>query len=246
MITTQPKWRFINRDLLKILAVLFMLLDHVWRTLLPDVLWLHLLGRIAFPLFAFMIIEGLVHTSDFRKYIYRLIILALISEIPFNLFISGSLIYPYYQNVIFTLLLGLLAAKLLQDYILERSGKNLAIAAMGAVAFPLLADFFMTDYGSVGVMTVIIFYLFRGMRFGWLLQLVSLYIFNVVMLQGLIIPVELGNYVYEIPTQGFALFALIPIWLYNGTRGRGGKVMQYFVYVFYPLHLLVLYFLTLL
>ncbi len=244
MSVTQPRWRFINRDLLKILAILFMLLDHIWATFYPDILWLHLVGRMAFPLFAFMIVEGFFHTSNLNKYMYRLLILAFVSEIPFDLMISGSLIAPYHQNVIFTLLLGLIAIKLLDNYISDRSGANLAIATVGAVGLPLIAELLMTDYGAVGVMTVIIFYLFRGMRYSWLLQLISLYIFNVAWLQSAVIPFEIAGQVVELSTQGFALFALIVIWLYNGNRGSGGKIMQYIIYAFYPLHLLILYLLT--
>lgn len=244
MSTTLNQWKFINRDFLKVLAMLFMLLDHIWATFFSDIMWLHLVGRLAFPLFAFMIVEGFFHTSNLNKYLYRLLVLAIISEVPFDLLISGSLIMPYYQNVIFTLLLGLIAIKLLDNYIQERSGRNLIIATVGAVGLPLLAELMMTDYGAVGVMTIIIFYLFRGMRVAWLMQLISLYILNVMWLQGSIVPFEIAGHTFELSTQGFALFALIPIWLYNGKRGYGGKIMQYIVYVFYPLHLLILYLLT--
>ena len=82
------------------------------------------------------------------------------------------------------------------------------------------------------------------MRYSWLLQLISLYIFNVAWLQSAVIPFEIAGQVVELSTQGFAIFALIVIWLYNGNRGSGGKIMQYIIYAFYPLHLLILYLLT--
>ncbi len=235
--------KFINRDWLKILAMTFMLLDHLWATIIPGNQWLTYVGRMAFPLFAFMIAEGFIHTSNFRKYALRLFIFALISEIPFNLFYSSSLFYPFHQNVIFTLLIGLLAIKVLDNYLQRRSAANLVYATLAAVGLPLLAELAMTDYGAIGVMMIIVFYLFRDLRYAWFLQLIALFILNVVIYQGLYIPIEIGGLMIEFPTQGFAVFAMIFIYLYNGAKGRGGKIMQYSFYLFYPVHMLVLYFL---
>ena len=97
----------ISASVLHILAMIFMLFDHLWATIIPGNQWLTCLGRLAFPLFAFMIVEGYFHTSSLQRYVLRLFIFALISEIPFNLMYSSSFIYPYHQNVIWTLLLGL-------------------------------------------------------------------------------------------------------------------------------------------
>ena len=105
------KLKFINSNALKILAMAFMLLDHLWATIIPDNQWMTCVGRLAFPIFAFMITEGYAHTSDFKKYAKRLFLFGLISEIPFNLMSSGSFVYPFHQNVMFTLLLGLLSIR---------------------------------------------------------------------------------------------------------------------------------------
>ena len=97
----------ISTFVLHIIAMIFMLCDHLWATLIPGNQWLTCLGRLAFPMFAYMTVEGYFHTSNLKRYVLRLLLLAVISEIPFNLMYSSSFIYPFHQNVIWTLLLGI-------------------------------------------------------------------------------------------------------------------------------------------
>ena len=224
---------------LRLLAILFMVLDHLWATVVPGNLWLTCLGRLAFPIFAFQLCEGYRHTGDFRRYRRRLLVFALLSEIPFNLFYAGSLIFPFHQNVMFTLLLGLLAIRQAdrlrrEEGIKKKSLRCLAlllIFAGGVVLFP--------DYGLMGVMTVLCFFVFRDHR---LFQLAAMAVLNIFAFKGQTIPVSLGALAFDFPIQGFALLALPLIWLYNGEKGPGGKGLRLFWYIFYPLHMLALYF----
>ena len=97
------------------------------------------------------------------------------------------------------------------------------------------------DYGLNGVLMVVLFYVFRDFPFAWVCQLIAMVCINVIFFEGQVIPTEIfGNYV-EIPTQAFAVFALIPIWLYGGRKGMSNKVLQYGFYAFYPVHMIVLY-----
>ena len=234
------KTRFgLNSTALRLLAILFMVLDHLWATVVPGNLWLTCLGRLAFPIFAFQLCEGYRHTGDFRRYCLRLLVFALLSEIPFNLFYAGSVIFPFHQNVLFTLLLGLLAIRQAdrlrrEEGIKKKSLRCLAlllILAGGVVLFP--------DYGLMGVMTVLCFFVFRDHR---LFQLAAMAVLNIFAFKGQTIPVSLGALAFDFPIQGFALLALPLIWLYNGEKGPGGKGLRLFWYIFYPLHMLALYF----
>lgn len=104
----------ISTAALHIIAMLFMLMDHLWATLLPAQEWLTCVGRIAFPIFAFMSVEGYFHTHNFKKYLLRMLVFAVISEIPFDLMYGGTWFYPVHQNVIWTFILGLLGIHIME------------------------------------------------------------------------------------------------------------------------------------
>ena len=92
---------------LHIMAMALMLCDHLWATIVPGNDWLTDIGRIAFPIFAFMIAEGFFHTKNLKKYATRMLVFALISEIPFNLVMGSRIFYPLHQNVLWTFLIGI-------------------------------------------------------------------------------------------------------------------------------------------
>ena len=119
----------LTSNMLRTIAVLLMLSDHIWATAMNLGDWMTYIGRMAFPIFAFQIAEGFVHTSNFKKYALRLLGFAIITEIPFNLFYSSRWFNPYHQNVLFTLLLGLLAIKVIDGLKKDRSGKNIGLCS---------------------------------------------------------------------------------------------------------------------
>ena len=99
---------------LKCIAMALMLCDHAWSTVVPGMNWLTAIGRMAFPIFAFQLVEGFFRTHDRKKYLKRMFLFALISEIPFNLITEGGIFNPFHQNVLFSFCLSLLAMMVLE------------------------------------------------------------------------------------------------------------------------------------
>ena len=198
---------------LHILAMALMLMDHLWATLLPAQEWLTCAGRVAFPIFAFMAVEGYFHTHDL-----------------------------VHQNVIWTLLLGILGIHLMETVRKkQKTGLYLLVSALVVVAGAVLGTLGMVDYYGAGVLTVFVFYFFHGRKWWCLLgQLAALYWVNVELLGGLMYPIQLFGMDFELCQQGLALLALVPIWLYRGRQGYHSKPFQYACYAFYPVHMLLL------
>lgn len=226
---------------LHILAMAFMLLDHLWATVVPGNEWMTCVGRLAFPIFAFLLVEGFFHTRSRKKYALRLLISALISEIPFNLMVSGRMFFPLHQNVLWTFLIafGLLAWN-------ERakeaaSWRRLLRFAATFLAGMVVGTLTMVDYYGYGVAMVLVFYLFRGNSWYHRLgQFLGLYWINAVLMGGLVYEFMLLGRLWVLHQQAFAVLALIPIWLYRGRKGYNSKVFRYFCYGFYPAHMLIL------
>lgn len=171
------------------------------------------IGRLAFPLFCFTLVQGAIYTRDRKKYFARLLLFAVISEVPFDLAFFDAPWYPAYQNVFFTLAMGLLAIYAL-DYFKEKQVLSWGIV----IVLMIVAECMHTDYGADGIVLIVLFYVFRMEE----KKLVLFSGFYEIFLMGI--------------AEAGAIFAFIPMHFYNGKRGMG---MKYFFYLFYPLHLLV-------
>ncbi len=232
---------------LHLLAMALMLCDHLWATLVPGSLWLTALGRMAYPIFAFMIAEGWRRTADRKKYMLRLLVFALAAELPFNLMYMGSWIFPFHQNVLWTFLWALLCMQCIDGLQRKWSPKPVTAllfwpAALALAAlFALAAQLTMTDYYGAGVLTVLVFCAFRGGKWWQRLgQLAGLIYINWHLISGMTLPLQLGSLSLELPLQGAAVLALIPIWCYRGRQGPHSKGLQLAMYAFYPVHMLQL------
>ena len=234
----QKSGKCLNKLTLQIFAMAAMLLDHIWGSGLASPEWLTCVGRLAFPIFAFFIAEGYAHTHDWKKYLKRMALFALATELPFDLALNGSLFYPFHQNVLFTFCLSLLCLRWLDVLQQKHQGTvrwALDILLVSLVGFLAGTVTFVDYYGS-GVLMVIMFYLSREFRWGWLVTLAGMWYINWQVLGGLVYPI--GG--IEIPRQGLAILSLPLLWLYNGKQGPHNKAIQYGCYVFYPGHLLLI------
>jgi len=131
---------------IKLLAMALMLCDHLWATVLPGVMWLTAVGRIAFPIFAFQVAEGFQRTHDRKKYLLRMLVFALISEIPFNYLYYSSPVFPFHQNVMFTFFIALLLMLGLEKVRSKGAGMYILAAVLS-----LPVGYFLGTIGMVDV-----------------------------------------------------------------------------------------------
>ena len=230
---SSKKWRCLSGSTLKLIALTVMAVDHFAASILyynillpaaplsPDMpQWdiyrlyeaMRFVGRIAWPIFAFLMVEGFFYTSSRKRYALRLLAFAALSEIPFDLALGDSLWDFSHQNIFFTLLIGFCVL-----WVMERvKGMPGFLFLQTAAVFAgcLIAWLLHTDYDWRGVILIVVLYIFRPNRF-------------------LMTAAGCVSLLWEAP----ACLAFIPINLYNGKRGFS---MKYFFYLFYPVHLLVL------
>jgi len=228
---------------LHIMAMAFMLLDHLWGTIVPGNDWMTCVGRLAFPIFAFMIVEGYFHTKNLKKYSLRMLIFAVISEIPFNLAFGGGIFYPTHQNVLWTFLIAMGLIHL--NELARGKGKIwlTVLTGIGTVIVGYVVGLVtMVDYYHIGVLTVLVFYFFRqGKWWSYVGQFACLVYMNFEMLGGFGYVLNIFGREVFFARQGLAVLALIPIWLYRGRQGYHNKVLKYVNYGFYPVHLAILW-----
>lgn len=230
------KFRGISGSTIKIIAIITMFIDHTAAIVLHSIicklpefdstlykvyLIMRDIGRIGFPCFCFLLIEGFMYTRNRAKYAIRLALFAIISEVPFDLAFNKKVLEFTYQNVFFTLLIGLLTITVLDAIIHKAKWNKVFKIVLGIVVFVAglkLAKVLKTDYDAIGVLTITVMYFLRKNK-------------NACMYGGcmaLTIPMI---------QEAYAFLGMIPIAFYNGTRGLK---MKYFFYIFYPAHLLIL------
>ena len=216
---------------LKLAACITMLIDHIGASCIeatygvayrtpPQIvqldLVLRLIGRLAFPIFCFLLVEGFVHTHDVKKYLGRMVLFGLVSEIPYDLAFFRSPFDPSQQNVYWTLALGVLAMAGLKRFETQSGavGWQGYVCAGGCALAALLAN---TDYNAIGVIIICALYLTRTNRKWQCLAGALLFMFELT-----------------------APLAFVLVWFYNGQRGACSPLQKKAFYWFYPVHLLVL------
>ncbi len=213
---------------LKIVACITMVLDHIGVLLFPEFIILRIIGRVSFPIFCFLLVEGYFHTSNIKKYLIRLALFALISEIPFDLAFTNTLFYLKHQNVFFTLFFGMLSIHLYDNY-----KKNNPFSFIYILLFIVINYFFYSDYGAIGIIMIFGFYLLRG-KFVRL----TLFVMTLVIVTFFWQLLSAKYMLSSVLVQLFQIGSLPLIYFYTGSRGL--KIKKFF-YGFYPIHLLILY-----
>jgi len=233
-------------SMLKIIACLLMLIDHIGAALFPGAIILRMIGRLSFPIFAYLITVGYSKTNSFSKYLRRLLIFAAISQIPFSLaFGKQTSVHNFsdflgffvgspnpHLNIFFTLAFGLLAIRV-WDKEESKLGKIIVVLALG-----ITSEVLHTDYSMYGVAMILAFYIFRDSKIKTVISQTSVYIlFNA--LQILLYALNYPGVSIRLTwfNQALSLLGLIFIFMYNGKKG---KDLKYFFYAFYPVHLLVI------
>ncbi len=223
----RKKYQVLDGTTLKIIAMISMVFDHVGDMFFPDVMWPRMIGRLAMPIFSFFIAEGFAHTRDRKKYLCRIGIFALISEIPFDLAFEGRVGFTH-QNIMLSFFLAVLALMLFDRI---QGGKNqegkhtpiwkTALGVFAVAVIAVLSLLLRADYTVFAVIAVFLFYVLRQKhpltRTG-------------VGIAFLALTRTMGYYC----ATGFSF---IPLALYNGKKGKG---LKWLFYVFYPGHLLLL------
>lgn len=218
----------LSQEALKGIACITMLIDHIGAVFLPG-FTLRIIGRISFPIYCFLLAEGVHHTRNPGRYGARLCLSMVISELAFDLAFFGG---PtgLYQSVMVTLLLGFLALQTAKRF------RNPVLKILTVIPFALLAELLRTDYGAYGVVLIALFGLSREMPLRRPVQFLGM---ALLFLQMPSMRIPLGS--FYLPIQMFALLAMVPICLYSGRKATGSRISQWGFYLFYPVHLTVLY-----
>ncbi len=222
------KIKILDATTLKIIAIISMTIDHTGLIFFHNNYFMRSIGRIAMPIFSFFISEGFIKTKNKQKYLARLGIFALISEIPFDFAFFGR-IYLGHQNIMFTFFISVLSLMLFEiirgkpektETVYNTSGTMLGIFVVGA--FGYAATMLKTDYGLLAVISVFLFYWFHNSK-QWIRSL-----------SGSAFLILLQHRSYNI----FAGLGFFPLTMYNGKKGKG---LKWLFYIFYPGHLLILF-----
>lgn len=235
---------------LKWFAVIAMFLDHVGVVLIKDGIWprvtdavlagnsfnylptdytfwlysysaLRIIGRLSFPIYCFLLVEGFCHTKSKKNYAIRLGLFALLSEIPFDLAFHHSVLDFSSQNVFFTLFIGFIVLIGIEHFKKTKPHNDIIPFAL-TFAGMVLAFELNTDYSDVGVLIIAVLYAFRDNK-------------KKACIAGALTSLLLAMYAYGIATP----LAFLPVWFYNGERGK--QPPKWFFYGFYPAHLLLLF-----
>lgn len=229
---------------LRCIAMISMFFDHFAKVVMPNFgtgLFL-VMGRLAYPIFAYLLVEGYFHTRNRKRYAQRLLGYAIFSEIPFNLLVSSKdCFYPFAQNVLWTLLIGMGVLYGLEQICETDTLYTIVLNCMAVMCGYMVAMYLRCDYGGPGILMIVLFYYARKTKFPYVIEFVGMILINGYLLQGPYEMLQIGEIEIMYSLQSLAIAALLPIWLYNGKLGYHSRGFQRLCYGFYPVHMIVLF-----
>jgi hypothetical protein len=218
----------LNAFVLKLIAAAAMLCDHVAVVFVGSNYIMRAIGRIAFPIFAYFVAEGYLKTRDAKKYALRLLVFSLVAQVPYALAFGGELYKP---NVIFTLFLGLIAI-----YIIDKGDSIIKFIIPMVLA--VTAELIGSDHGAFGVVMVIVFYI------GATKMIKLIWAAFLILIMQTVIVLQYQNFNGQYLIFLFYLIPICILCLYNGEKGTNNLAGKWFFYLFYPLHLLLIWLLN--
>ena len=215
--------------MLRVIALVCMMIDHTGLALFPDLLIFRCIGRLSFPIYCFLLVQGYIHTRDVAAYGRRLTLLAILSEIPHDLLIFGRTFSPADQNVLFSLLLGLMAL-----YSADLLRENSLQASLMVCLLCLCAMAANVSYGWLSIALCLCMYYTHGKQMSFTLSVGgALLLYSLTQL--------LGGVAYSwVLTSLCALFSLPLLLAYNGKPGTRHPALTWMFYTAYPLHIIAL------
>ena len=227
------KKKILPQEVLKLIACVSMFIDHFGHAIVPGLpvpymvelyYACRIIGRIAFPIYAFLLCEGMRHTQNPKKYILRLGIGILLAELPFDILFEGSISWES-QSVMVTLTLGALMLLCMQKT--EKKWLKLLLI----LPFGILADLAKCDYGGWGIGMIAVFFL---------LDRLPVLALGILLVNAVMPSVAIPFLGVHLSVQTFGAAAMVPISLYSGRKLTRSRTLQWVFYLFYPVHLLVL------
>ena len=212
----------ISQEGLKLIACMTMLIDHIGAVFFPHTPWLRIIGRVSFPIYCFLLAEGIHYTRGPLKYGLRLLLVAVIAELPYDLLFYKQFTWSH-NSVMVTLLLGFgagIAVKHCPGW----------LKVLAPLPFLLVSRYLHGSYGMNGVWMILLFLATRQIPGRSAVQTILM----------ILLSLHMAGFPNYIGIQFYAVLAMIPIFLYSGEKKSNNKAVQWSFTLFYPVHLLLL------
>lgn len=222
-----------NRNVLKIIALITMIIDHIGMFIFPEIIWFRVVGRVSFPIYAFFIAQGMHYSKNKQRYMLTLFIFGVLAQLPY-MFLVGSV---YRLNIMFTFIFAGISIMLVNKLLEKHDFLTISILVVQFMLVIVLSSQGCIDYGLFGIVLIMIFYYARNTKSIYIIASIILIIAHT-MSNAIVVGYDINGLL-----QIFSLVGIGLIGAYNNNKGKLN--LKYFFYVIYPLHLYILWFIQL-